>query len=139
MFRRGDAPEVRRFAQAFGSRAGLCAGQLTDFVLAVNEAAACAVAHRPGTARVRLWTTGARVYCEVRADALVRHSDGNAGGLPPGGRAGEEDTLRRSVLRQVCDYFCVASGRNGTRVLLTMAIRRTARDQSGPAGMRRPR
>ena len=134
-FRRGDAPEVRRFARAFGSRAGLRGGQLPDFVLAVNEAAACVTARRPGTARVRLWSAGTRVYCEVHGDAMVR---GNAGGLPPGGRHGEEEALRRYVLRRVCDYFCVASGPDDTRVLLTMALRRAAPDPSGRAGMRRP-
>jgi hypothetical protein len=142
-FRRCDVPEVRRFAQAFGSRAGLCGGQLPDFVLAVNEAAACATARWPGAARVRLWSAGARIYCEVRADALVqRDSSCDAAavrGLPPGGRHGEEDALRRYVLRRVCDYFCVASGPDDTRVLLTMAVRRAARDPSGRAGTRRPR
>ena len=147
-FRRGDAPEIRRFARAFGSRAGLRAGQLPDFVLAVNEAAACAVAYRPGAARVRLWSAGARVYCEVRSDTPVRYAAAPA--LPGwrhgwrqdgfhGGFQGEEDTLRRHVLRQVCDFVCVVSGPDATRVLLTMALRRAARDPSGRAGMRRPR
>jgi hypothetical protein len=150
-FRRGDAPEIRGFARAFGSRAGLRAGQLPDFVLAVNEAAACAVAYRPGAARVRLWSAGDRVYCEVRGDAPVRYGTGAARGLPPGWRhgwrqagfhggfQGEEDALRRHVLRQVCDFVCVVSGPDATRVLLTMAVRRAARDPSGRAGMRRPR
>ena len=145
-FRRGDAPEVRRFALAFGARAGLCAAQLTDFVLAVNEAAACAVARRPGAARVRLWTAGARVYCEARGDAPVKHGtkssnttgNGRAGDVKPLGRAGEQDALRRYVLRQVCDSLCVTSGPDATRVLLTMAVRRAARDPSGRAGTRRP-
>jgi hypothetical protein len=130
-FRRGDVPEVRRFARVFGARAGLRGGQLPDFMLAVNEAAACVTARRPGTARVRLWSAGARVYCEVRGDALMRGDTG--------GRYGEEDALRRRVLRGVCDYFCVASEPEATRVLLTMAVRRGARDPSGRAGMRRPR
>lgn len=134
-FRRGDAPQVRRFAQAFGSRAGLRGGQLPDFVLAVNEAAACAVAHWPGTARVRLWSSGARVYCEVRGDALTKRDAGTANG----GRHGEEDALRRRVLRGLCDYVGVASEPDATRVLVTMAVRRATRDPSGRAGTRRPR
>jgi hypothetical protein len=152
-FRRGDAPEIRRFARAFGSRSGLRDGQLPDFVLAVNEAAGCAIAQWPGAVRVRLWSAGARVYCEVRCDALVRRGTGTgtgAGrGLPPGGDRGkgkrqgevrgEEDALRRRVLRQVCDYVCFASEPDATRVLLTMTVRRAARDPSGRAGTRRPR
>ncbi|TVZ00689.1 hypothetical protein EAS64_35595 [Trebonia kvetii] len=131
-FRRGDAPEVRRFAQAFGWRASLRGGQLPDFVLAVNEAAASVTARRPGTARVRLWSAGTRVYCEVHGDAIIKRDIG-------GGRHGEVEALRRYVLRRVCDYFRVASGPDDTRVLLTMAVRRAARDPSGRAGMRRPR
>lgn len=137
-FRRGDAPEVRRFAQAFGSRAGLGDGQLPDFVLAVNEAAACAIARRPGTARVRLRVAGARVYCEVHGDAPVTR-DHRAEGLSEGVRRGEEETLRRQVLRRVCDYFWVTAKPEGTRVMLTMAVRRAAQDPSGRGGMRQPR
>lgn len=137
-FRHGDVPEVRRFAQAFGSRAGLRGGQVPDFVLVVHEATACAMAHRPGTARVRLRAAGTRVYCEVHADAPMRRDTG-AWGLPQGGRHGEEDALRQHVLRQVCDYFCVTSGPRATWVMLTMAVGRAARDPSGRAGMRRPR
>jgi hypothetical protein len=138
-FRRGDAPEVRRFAQAFGSRAGLGGGQLPDFVLAVNEAAACAIARRPGTARVRLRVSGARVYCEVQSDAPVTR-DHRTEGLQQSGRRGEEEEeLRRQVLRQVCDYFWIAFRPEGTWVMLTMAVRRAARDPSGRGGMPQPR
>jgi hypothetical protein len=35
---------------------------------------------------------------------------------------GEEAALRRRVLRQVCDYVSVASGPNGTWVLLSMSV-----------------
>jgi hypothetical protein len=140
-FRRGDVAQVRRFAESFGPRVGLRGAQLIDFVLAVTEAAACVIAHWPGAARARLWSAGARVYCEVRGDALVRRDNGRdaACGRPSGGPYGEEDALRRHVLRRVCDYYCVATGTDGTRVLLTMAVRRAARDPSGRAGMRRPR
>ena len=137
-FRRGDVPEVRRFAQAFGSRAGLGGGQLTDFVLAVNEAAACAIAGRPGTARVRLCVSGARVYCEVQSDAPVTREH-RTEGLPESGRRGEEEALRRQVLRRVCDYFWVTSRPEGTRVMLTIAVRRATRDPSGRGGMPQPR
>ena len=137
-FRRGDAPEVRRFAQAFGSRAGLRGSQLPDFVLAVNEAAACAIARRPGTARVRLRVADARVYCEVQSDAPVTR-DHPTEGLPKSGRCGEEEALRHRVLRRVCDYFRVTSRPEGTRVMLTMAVRRAARDPSGRGEMRQPR
>jgi hypothetical protein len=100
--------------------------RLADFVLAVNEAAACATARRPGAARVRLWASGRRAFCEVRGDARVvrRAAPGAAGpGIArPDGLCGEEGALRRRVLKQVCDYFSVASGQDGVRVLLSMSV-----------------
>ena len=70
-FRQDDVPDVRRFAEAFGARAGLQSARLTDWVLAASEAVACATAWGPGITRVRLWMTGRRAFCEVRADAMM--------------------------------------------------------------------
>ena len=94
-FRRQEIPAVRRFATEFGVRAGMASGPFSDFVLAVSEAAACALSHGPGTARLRLWSTGARVHCEIRAK-----------GMPPargpgGVEQGDTDTLRRWLLKQI--------------------------------------
>jgi len=52
-FRQGDIPSVRHFAVEFGARLGMRSVRLSDFVLAVSEAAACTVAgglshHGPG-------------------------------------------------------------------------------------------
>lgn len=124
-FRQGDIPDVRRFTQAFGTRTGLASARCTYFVLAVSEAAACATVGGPCTAWVRLWATDTRVFCEVRGDGtlLLRSARGiSARGLRPGGRQGEEEALRRWVLRQVSDHVCVATGPDGVRVLLSMAI-----------------
>jgi hypothetical protein len=70
-FRPGDVPAVRRFAGAFGARAGLRPARLADFVLAASEAAACATAWGGRMTRVRLWMTGRRAFCEVRGDAMT--------------------------------------------------------------------
>jgi hypothetical protein len=119
-FRRGDIPAVRQFARAFGARTGIESARLADFVLAVNEAAVCATVWWPCTARVRLWVTGTRAFCDVRGDGiLVRRS--SRGGWP-GGRRGEEEALRRWVLRQISDHVSVASGPDGVRVLLSMTV-----------------
>lgn len=123
VFRPGDVPDVRRFAQAFGARAGIGAGRLADFVLAVSEAAACATADGACTARVRLWVTPARAFCEVRGDGrLLRRASCVAGSLD---QPGEEEALRRWVLRQVSNHVSIAAGPDGVRVLLSM--RRAAR------------
>ena len=118
-FRQGDVPSVRRFTQAFGVRTGIGPGRLADFVLAASEAAACATAVGPCTARVRLWMTGTRAFCEVRANGMLRRS---ARGTRPGGQPGEEEALRRWVLKQLSDYVSVASGPDGVCVLLSMRV-----------------
>jgi hypothetical protein len=119
-FRQGDVPAVRRFAQAFGARTGIAAARLADFVLAVSEATACATVVGPCTPRVRLWLSGPRAFCEVRGNGmLLRRS---ARGIQPYGRYGEVEAMRRSVLKQLSDYVCVASSPDGTRVLLSMRV-----------------
>jgi hypothetical protein len=124
-FRRGDIPAVRRFTQAFGLRTGIASARLTDFVLAVSEAAACATVGGPCTAWVRLWATDTHAFCEVSGDGmlLLRSARGSsARGFCPGGRQAEEEAMRRWVLRQVCDHVCVLAGPDEVRVLLSMAI-----------------
>jgi hypothetical protein len=114
-FRRGDVPSVRRSAVEFGSRAGIGTAQLADWALAVSEAASCAVAWGPCTARLRLWTAGARAFCAVSGDS--RPVPG-----PGGVRPGDVDTLRRWLLHQLCDYVSVESGPDGVSVLLSMSV-----------------
>ena len=84
-FRLADIPAVRRAAAAFGARAGMGRAKLSDFVQAVSEAAACAVAQGPCTARLRLWTTENRAFCEVRGDGMLL-ADG-----PRGARLGDAE------------------------------------------------
>jgi hypothetical protein len=115
-FGRGDIPSVRRFALEFGTRAGMGAARLSDFVLAVSEAAACAVTRGQCTAKLRLWASGARVFCETHGDGL---SDRGPGGP---GRPDEAEALRRRLLRQLCDYACVESGPDGVTVLTSIAV-----------------
>lgn len=114
-FRHADIPGVRRAAAVFGSRAGMGAAQLTDFVQAVSEAAACAVAHGPCTARLRLWTAGSRVFCEVSGDGMLMVDR-------PYGVAGDAERLRHWLLRQLCDHVSVEPGPQGITVLLSMTI-----------------
>ena len=116
-FRQADIPAVRGFATTFAARAGMGTAQLADFVLAVSEAAACATGQSPCTAaRLRLWTTGSRALCEV-------HGDGVLSGLGPrDARHGDAETLRRLLLRQVCDHVCVDTGACGVTVRFSMAV-----------------
>jgi hypothetical protein len=112
-FRQGDIPSVRRCAKDFGTRLGMRSVRLSDFVLAVSEAAACTVGGGPCTARIRLWTTGARVYCEARGDSLSHRGPG---------RQDEAETLRRRLLHRLCDYASVQAGPDGVTVLASLAV-----------------
>jgi hypothetical protein len=114
-FRHADVASVRRFAGEFANRTGIGAQQLADFVLAVNEAAACAVAAGSSTARLRLWTAGARAFCAVSGDSMPHQG-------PGGGRQADVEALRRWLLRQLCDYVSVQSGPDGVTVLLSMTV-----------------
>jgi len=117
-FRLGDIPSVRRLAAEFGARAGIGPARLQDFVLAVSEAAACAVASGPCTARLRLWTTGPRAFCEIHGygnDSMMWQGPGVV-------RRDEAETLRRWLLHQLCDHVSVESGHGGVTVLLSMAV-----------------
>jgi hypothetical protein len=115
-FRYADVPAVRRLAAAFGARAGMGMAKLADFVQAVSEAAACAVAQGPCTARLRLWTTENRAFCEVCGDGTLV-ADG-----PQGAVQGEGERLRRWLLQRLCDHASVEAGPQGVRVLLSITI-----------------
>jgi hypothetical protein len=112
-FRQGDLPSVRRFAAEFGARASLGAERLTDFVLAVSEAAACTVTRGPCTARLRLWASGPRVCCETHSDPLSDRGPR---------RPDEAEALRRGLLRVLCDYSYVQSGPDGVTVRACMGV-----------------
>jgi hypothetical protein len=114
-FRCLDVPSVRRFAVEFGARAGIGTARLADFVLAVNEAAACVVASETSTARVRLWMTGRRAFCAVSGDDTPHQG-------PGAGWQGDVEALRRWLLDQLCDYVSVQSGPDGVQVLLSITV-----------------
>jgi hypothetical protein len=115
-FRHGDIPAARQFARAFWVRARLSPARLADFVLAVSEATAAATGWGPGAARLRLWVTGTRAFCEVRGDRMPTRQASYGKTF----RQGETEMLRRCVLQQLADYVSVASGPDGAWVLLSM-------------------
>jgi hypothetical protein len=120
VFQLGEAPAVRRFTRAFGARAGIGSGRLTDFVLAVNEAAACAASRTPGSARVRLWITGSHAFCEVHGDdKRLRQRRGGERRMMV---SSEADAMRRLLLRRLSDYVSVTADPEGVTVLLSMTV-----------------
>jgi hypothetical protein len=53
---------------------------------------------------------------------LLRRSARGDGRAHPGGIPGEEEAMRRLVLKQLSDYVSVASGPDGVCVLLSMQV-----------------
>jgi len=115
-FRQSDLPAIRRFAAEFGARAGVEAGRRADFVLAVSEAAACALAYGPCSARLRLWTAGTRALGEIHADEMLLRQG------PRGVRQDGAETLRRWLLRQLCDDVSVEPGPHGVTVRFSVVL-----------------
>jgi len=115
-FRRPDVPAVRHFARAFGVGVGMRSSRLSDFALAASEAAACAVSHGPCAARMRLWTTGPRVCCEIRSDGIL------LGHGPHAVEQGDADAMRRRLLERICDHASVESGPYGITVSFSMTV-----------------
>jgi hypothetical protein len=115
-FRQSDLPAIRRFAAEFGARAGVEAGRHADFVLAVSEAAASALAYGPCSARLRLWTVGTRAFGEINADEMMVRQG------PRGVRQDGAETLRRWLLRQLCDDVSVEPGPHGVTVRFSVVL-----------------
>jgi hypothetical protein len=116
-FDRDDLPQLRCLAAGFGTRVGMCASCVDDFVLAISEAAASVTSHGPYPAWLRLWAVGKRVFCEIRGKGMVPEH-----GLATI-RQGDVESLRLWVLEQVCDDIAVAAGPDGVTVRFSMAIR----------------
>lgn len=115
-FHQPDVPAIRRFAAAFGTRAGFGAARRADFVLAVSEAAVSALAYGPCIPRLRLWTAGTHAFCEIYAHGML---------FGPGPHRSWQDgagALRRWLLRQLCDQLSVEPGPHGVTVRFSMVL-----------------
>jgi anti-sigma regulatory factor (Ser/Thr protein kinase) len=119
-FGRTDVADLRHAVAHTAAAAGLTGQRLDDFVLAVNEIITNAVRHTDGRGRVRLWTAGTLLSCEVTD---------SGGGIPPdwveptpppatlvpGGRG-------IWIARQLCDELTLDTGPGGTVVRLSIAL-----------------
>jgi anti-sigma regulatory factor (Ser/Thr protein kinase) len=113
-FARGRITLLRRTVTEHARRHGLTGGRLEDFVLAVNEVATNAVLHGGGHGRLRMWSHGGRLWCEVSDEGP---------GLPAGwmgdGRPPERLDHRGRGLwltGMLCDQVMIVSGPAGTTV-----------------------
>jgi anti-sigma regulatory factor (Ser/Thr protein kinase) len=64
-FTEADLPALRRAVAAHADRTALSALRVTDLVLIASELAANAIRHGGGTGRLRLWSTGDSIHCQV--------------------------------------------------------------------------
>ncbi|MGN9839406.1 ATP-binding protein [Nonomuraea sp. H19] len=113
-FARGRITFLRRAVAEHAACEGLTGRRLEDFVLAVNEITTNAVVHGGGHGRLRLWSHGGRLWCEVTDEGP---------GLPPGWMSdmrpptGFEFGGRGLWLtRLLCDHVTIVSGPKGTTV-----------------------
>ncbi|MFI6596691.1 ATP-binding protein [Nonomuraea sp. NPDC050536] len=116
-FGHGRITPMRRSVTEYAARHGLSGRRLEDFVLAVNEIATNAVLHGGGCGRLRLWSQGGRLWCEVTDDGP---------GLPPGWLGASrrpschQDGGRGLWLaRLLCRHLVIVSSPRGTHITFT--------------------
>ncbi|MFI7704833.1 ATP-binding protein [Nonomuraea sp. NPDC049480] len=113
-FARGRITYLRRAVSEHAAYEGLTGRHLEDFVLAVNEITTNAVVHGGGHGRLRLWSHGGRLWCEV-TDEGPGLPPGWVGDMrPPTGFEGRGRGLW--LTRMLCDQITIVSGPRGTTV-----------------------
>lgn len=111
--------ELRTAVVECAHAAGLGAGRVQDFVLAVNEAAGNAVEHGYGIGLLQMWHRTDMLICEV-------HDAGVLAEPLPGLRPPHPDEPRGRglwIARQLCDLLHVWVDQHGTHVRLQVRLR----------------
>jgi serine/threonine-protein kinase RsbW len=106
---------LRHAVASCAAAAGLVAGRLDDFVVAVNELLTNAVRHGGGTGRLALWHADDRVVCEVTDTGPGLPSALRTGGpvRPAADHAGGWGLW---LAEELTDTFELATGDDGTTV-----------------------
>lgn len=132
-FDAGSLYALRAAVSAHAAAAGLSRQRVYDVTAAVHEMAANAVLHGAGHGRVRLWTQGGFLYCQVSDAGPARRDDS---GSPP--RAvpwPAEHGHGLWIVAQVADNSSTDHGPVGTTVTARFALspaRRLARRTPAP-------
>jgi anti-sigma regulatory factor (Ser/Thr protein kinase) len=111
---------LRAAVAAHGAQAGLAEGRLGDLVLAVHELAANAVRHGAGRGRLRIWTAGGVLRCEVTDNGPPR-TNGPDDARDPA-RWNIEPGHGLWVVRQVADQTSLHGGPSGAVVAVSFAL-----------------
>ncbi|MEU4547383.1 sensor histidine kinase [Nonomuraea dietziae] len=116
----GFDADLHRMRQQLATRAtglGLGADQIDRLMVAVNEVATNAVEHGGGHGRIRIWTDGDIVVCDVtdpgHLDTVI------PGYLPPDPTAPRGHGLW--VVRQLCELLEIRTGQPGTQIRLHLS------------------
>ncbi len=114
---RGALADVRRFVADHAARAGLDPSRVADLVVAVNELATNTLEHTDGAGRVRVWTEGGAVVCQVDDQGQVDPLAGRV--LPPVGMPGGRGLV---LVNQLSDLVRVHSvpGQTSTRLYVDL-------------------
>ncbi|MFC7742820.1 ATP-binding protein [Nocardiopsis composta] len=110
-----DLALVREDAAALADAAGMPDERRPDLVIAVNELAANVLEHGAGKGTVSLWHEDGRMVCEVHDPSP--DLDDRSVGLRPADTSADRG-YGLWITRQVCDFFEVLPGPEGTRVRL---------------------
>ncbi|MBU2668450.1 ATP-binding protein [Actinoplanes bogorensis] len=112
----GDLAKVREFVRDRAAGLGLPEERAELLILAVSELATNTLQHTDGGGRVRVWSSGGRVICDV--------TDGGA--LRPLGRdMPAADALRGrglAIVERICDEVAVETAGDSTRVRLELDL-----------------
>ncbi|MFB4264208.1 ATP-binding protein [Nonomuraea sp. GTA35] len=113
-FARGRITFLRRAVAEHARYEGLTGRRLEDFVLAVNEITTNAVVHGGGHGRLRLWSHGERLWCEVSDEGPGLPAGWMGDMRPPEGL----DFRGRGLwlTSMLCDHITIVSGPAGTTV-----------------------
>ena len=120
-FDRDSLYALRAAVGAHAAAAGLAAHRVYDVVAAAHELAANAVVHGAGTGRLRLWTDGQSLYCQVSDDGQA----GAAGGNDPAGSAAPwpaEHGHGLWLVGQVATHIRIGHGPAGTTATVRFSL-----------------
>ena len=117
LFERGELGDLRAAVSRFAFRAGLAPDRVDDLVVAVNEITTNSVRHAGGGGRLRLWTEGDRVVCEI-TDA-GRITSPMIGRLPPAMTTVNGRGLW--MANQLCDLVQIRSSAAGSTIRVQLS------------------
>ncbi len=109
--------DVRTVVTARAAAHGLDAVQVDAIVIATSEVASNSVRHGGGDGRLRVWTEGAALVCEVCDAGHIE--DPLIGRLPP--EPSQFDGRGLWLVNQLCDLVEIRSAADGTAVRLRIA------------------